>query len=125
MPEEQPLETLIPLKLVLKSELIFLVGEFDEVQQLGTGLHDGEGRRYSVIDYDGNAAVWVETEEPFLFLLVGGNIYKSSGPGGAIDVGKLFKHDLDFLAVGRRHGQEVQSFCSLDLGRGLSDVEIV
>jgi len=74
MPEEEPLQSLRALKLVLEAKLIVLVGELQEVQELGRGFHDREGWILCMIDYDRNAAVRVETEKPVLLLLVGGDV---------------------------------------------------
>ena len=74
MPEEQPLQTLVALQLVLKPESVLLVRKLEQIQQLGRGLHDGEGRGLRVVDDDGDAAVGIQAEEPFFLLLVGGDV---------------------------------------------------
>lgn len=65
MPEEQPLQTLTPLKLVVKPERVVLVVFFEQVQKLGGGFDDGEGRGLGAVEERGDAAVGVEAEEPF------------------------------------------------------------
>jgi hypothetical protein len=118
------LETLVPLELVLKAELVVLVGEFEEVQQLGTGLHDGEGRRLGVVNEDGDTAVGIQAEKPFLLLLVGADVDDGCRPLRVVGVGEFFKKDLHFLSIGRRLGDEVEAFGVLDLIRRLSNVEM-
>jgi len=109
MPEEQPLQTLVSLQLVLEAKLVVLVGEFEEVEQLGRGLHHGEGGVLGVVHDDGDAAVGVEAEEPFLFLVVGHDVEEGGGPFGAVDDLQLLQQHLNLLAVGRRHCDEVES----------------
>lgn len=74
MPEEEPLQSLRALQLVFETELVVLVGELQEIQELGRGFHHGERWILSVIDYDRDAAVWIKTEEPVFLLLVGGDV---------------------------------------------------
>lgn len=80
-----------------------------------------------VVDDDGDAAVGIEAEEPVFLLFVGHDvavkikmyqlkapvdfareyarlIHECSRPFSAVDFVKLFKHDLDLLAVGRALG---------------------
>lgn len=109
MPEEQPLQTLIALELVLEAEAVLLVGELEQVQQLGRRLHDGEGRGLGVVDDDGDAAVRVQAEEPFFLLLVGGDVDEVEGELGAVDGGELFEEDLHFVPVRRRLRYQVQA----------------
>jgi hypothetical protein len=113
MPKEQPLQALVPLQLVLEPEPVLLVREFQQIEQFGRGLHDGEGRGLGVIDDDGDAAVGVEAEEPFFLLLVGHDVDEGGGPFRAVDIRQFFEQDLHFLPVGRGHGDEVEA-----LGRG-------
>lgn len=56
VPEEEPLQGLVAFELVGEAEDVFLVGEFEEVEQFGAGFHDGEGRVLAVVDEDGDAA---------------------------------------------------------------------
>ena len=110
MPEEQPLQTLVALELIGEAEAVLLVGELEQVEELGRGLHDGEGRRLRVVDEDGDAAVGVEAEEPFFLLLVGHDVEGGGGPaGGGVGEQELFEEDLHFLAVGGGHGDEVEA----------------
>lgn len=64
VPEEDPLQGLVALQLVLEAELVLLVGELEQVQELGGRLVDGEGRALVVVDQDGNTPVGVEPQEP-------------------------------------------------------------
>lgn len=52
----------------------------------------------------------VESEEPLLLLLIGHDIDESRGPLGSIRILELFEQDLDSLAVGSVHGDEVNAF---------------
>ena len=74
MPEEEPLQSLRALQLVLESELVILVGELQEIQELGRGFHHGERWILGVIDYDRDTAIRIETKEPVFLLLVGGDV---------------------------------------------------
>lgn len=56
MPEEEPLQSLVALELVREAEFILLVGELEEIEELSTGLHDGERRVLGVINEDGDTA---------------------------------------------------------------------
>lgn len=58
MPEEDPLQALAALQLVFEAECVVLVGGLEEVEHLGRGLHDREGRVLSVVHEDWDAA-WV------------------------------------------------------------------
>ena len=109
MPEEQPLQALVPLQLVLEAEAVLLVGKLEQIQQLGRGLHDGEGRRLRVVDDDGDAAVGVEAQEPFFLLLVRADVDDGGGPLGAVDERELFQQDLHFLPVGRGLRDQVEA----------------
>jgi len=130
MPEEQPLQCLAPLQLILEAKNILLVVEFEEVEELGTRFHDGEGGRVCVVDDDGDAAVGVEAEEPFFLLVVGhdvaegerrmlvgllvwgrggGVVHEGGVPGGAVDICELLEHNLNFLSVGGAHGDEMKA----------------
>jgi hypothetical protein len=93
MPEEQPLQTLVALELVLEAEPVLLVHLLEQIQQLRTRLHDGEGRALGGHDVD-----------------------EGCGPGGAVGGGELFEEDLHFLAVGRRHGYKVQALDRVRMG---------
>lgn len=39
MPEKQPLQRFVSLEFVCETEDIFLVGEFEEIEELCAGLH--------------------------------------------------------------------------------------
>jgi hypothetical protein len=69
-PEEHPLQRLVALELVLEAELIARVVFFQEVEELGGGLDDGEGGVLGVVDESGNPAVGVEAEEPWSMSVV-------------------------------------------------------
>lgn len=56
MPEEEPLQGFVTLELIREAEFILFVGELEEVKELGTGLHDWEGRVLGVIDEDRDTA---------------------------------------------------------------------
>jgi hypothetical protein len=93
MPEEQPLERFRHLEVVFESKNIVLVVKLLEIEELCTGLHDGEWRRLGIVDEDGNApwrltlsarsgrqrekkkkkghTIGVQAQEPFLLLLIG------------------------------------------------------
>jgi hypothetical protein len=47
---------------------------------------------------------------PIFLLLVGHDVDDRGGPLGAVYVLELFKQDLDGLAVGSVHGDEVDTF---------------
>ena len=91
-------------------------------------------------------AIGVESQEPFLLLVIGKDIDKCGSPFGAIDILELLEQDLNGLAVGSVHGEEVKAFgilwlavsiapaCNLammrrdaylDLVGSLADVELV
>lgn len=74
MPKEQPLQRLASLQLILESKHIIFIRKLQQVQELSRCLHDRKGRRLSVVDEDGDAAVRVEAEEPVFLLLVGHDI---------------------------------------------------
>ena len=74
MPEKQPLQRLVPLELVLESKSIVSVVFLYEVEELGAGLHDGEGRGLGVVDQDWDTAIRIESEEPLVFLDVGRDV---------------------------------------------------
>lgn len=87
--------------------------------------------------------VRVESQEPFLLLLIGHDVDERGGPLGAIGVFELLEEDLNCLAVWSVHGDEVDALCILlydvslisigsrvmvkylDLGRSFADVEFV
>ena len=77
VPEKQPLQSLRPLVLILEAKDVVLVGELQEVEQLGAGLHDRERRRLRVVHQDGDAAVGVEAQEPLLLLVVAHDISRA------------------------------------------------
>ena len=66
--------SLIPLKLILKPEGVVAVVLFEEIEQLGRGLHDGERRVLGVVEDDGDAAVRIKAEEPVFLLFVGHDV---------------------------------------------------
>lgn len=68
-----------------------------------------EWRGLAVVDDDGDAAIGVEAEEPLFLLLVGHDVDEGGGPGGSVEVVELFEEDLDGLAVGGVHGDEVKA----------------
>lgn len=146
VPEEGPLQALVALELVFEAEGVVLVGCFEEVEHFGGGLHDWEWRVLGVVDQDGDAAclvrrlamglfvsrewkwrraVRVETEEPLLLLLVGHDVDERGGPFRAVGILELLEQDLDGLAVGRVHCDEVKAFGVLHLGGRLAGVELV
>jgi hypothetical protein len=51
-------------------------------------------------------------------LLVGHDVDLGGGPLGAVEVGELLEHDLDFLAVGRGLGDEVEALPRYQYGYG-------
>ncbi len=109
MPEEQPLQALVPLQLVLEAEPILLVGKLEQIQQLGRGLHDGEGRRLRVVDDDGDAAVGVQAQEPFFLLLVRADVDDGAGEFGLVGERELLEQDLHLLPVRRRLRDQVET----------------
>lgn len=54
--------------------------------------------------------VRVESQEPLLLLVIGEDVDEGGGPLSAIDILKLLEEDLDGLAVGSVHGEEVKAF---------------
>lgn len=52
VPEEEPLQSFVALELIRETKDILLVGEFEEIEELGARLHDGERRVLVVIDDD-------------------------------------------------------------------------
>lgn len=109
MPEEQPLQALVPLQLVLEPKPILLIRKLEQIQQLGRSLHDGERRRLRVVDDDGDAAVGVQAQEPFFLLLVRADVDNGCGPLGVVGEGELFEQNLHFLPVGRRLRDQVET----------------
>ena len=109
VPEEQPLQTLTPLQLILEAKDVVLIREFQQVEQFGASLHDGERRALGVVDQDWDTAVGVETQEPFLLLLIGHNVNRVEGPFRPVDLGQLFQEDLDFLPVRRGLGNQMET----------------
>jgi hypothetical protein len=89
MPEEEPLQTLTALERVGEPEVVLGVVLFDEIEEFGGGLHDGEGRGLAAVEEDGDTAVGVKAKEPFVLLDVGGYVaVKVSWLGGAIEKGE-------------------------------------
>ena len=125
VPEEHPLQRLIPFELVFEAKLVVLVRKLEQIQQLRRGLDAGERRGLRVVDEHGDAAVGVEAQEPLLFLLVGHDVDERGGPFGAVGVAELFEHDLRGLAIGRVLRNQVQAFCFGDLLGGFGDIEVV
>lgn len=125
MPEKHPLQGFIPLQLVLESELVFLVGELEQVQQLGGGLNDRVWRRLAVVHKHRDAAIGVETQEPFLLLLVCHDVDERGAPGGAVGVGKFLQHDLGGLPIGGILRDQVQALGLGHLLRRIGDIEII
>jgi hypothetical protein len=56
------------------------------------------------------STVGIESQEPFLLLLIGHDVDERGGPLSAVDVLELLEQDLDGLAVGSVHGEEVKAF---------------
>lgn len=54
--------------------------------------------------------VGIKSQEPFLLLIIGKDIDKGGSPLGAIDILELLEQDLDGLAVGSVHSEEVKAF---------------
>jgi hypothetical protein len=52
MPEEEFLDSITALKRICEAEDVILVGEFEQIQELGRGFHDRKGRTLSVVDDD-------------------------------------------------------------------------
>lgn len=44
-----PLHALVALEIVCEAELVFLIGEFEKVEEFGGRLHDGKGWVLSVV----------------------------------------------------------------------------
>lgn len=76
---------------------------------LGYGLCDVSNEVNFTGD-DWECTVRVEPQEPLFLLLVGHDVDEGSGPLGSICVLELFEQDLDGLAVGSVHGDEVNAF---------------
>lgn len=74
MPKEQPLQTLAPLKLILKPKAILPIKLLQQIQQLGARLHRHKRRALRIIHNHRNATIWVEFEEPVFLLLVGADV---------------------------------------------------
>ena len=55
VPEKQPLQRLIPLQFVSEPEDVFLISEFEKIEQLRACLHHTKRGRLSVINQHGNA----------------------------------------------------------------------
>lgn len=115
-----------PLKLILEPEGVVAIVLLQEIEQLGRSLHDGERRLLGVVEDDGDAAVGIEAEEPIFLLFIGHDVaalfeqriawraglsvlHHGVCPFDTIEVMQFFEHDLDLLAVGCVHGDEVKS----------------
>jgi len=59
---------------------------------------------------DGSSTIWIQTQKPFFLLIVGHDVHKRGGPLGAIGVLELLEQDLDGLAVGRVHSDQMNAF---------------
>ncbi len=125
MPEEHPLQRLVPLQLILEPKLVLLVCELQEVQHLCGRLDDRKRRGLRVVDQHGDSTVGVQAQEPLFLLLIGHDIDECGGPFCTVAVGKLFKEDLCGLSVGSVLCDEVEAFGFGDLLRSVRDVEIV
>ena len=125
MPKEHPFEAIESFKLVLEPELVFLVEEFEEIQQLCRSLNHRNGRRLSVINKSRNSAVGIETEEPFGLLDIGRDVDYGGGPFGSVFSSQLFEHDLSSLAIGSVLSDQMNTLGILDVVRGLGDVQLV
>ena len=69
--------------------------------------------------------VRVETQEPVLLLLVGEDVDEGGGPLDAVGVFEFFEEDLDGLAVGGVHGDEVKAFGVLSVNVSIVHCTIV
>lgn len=124
VPEEQPLQRLTAIQLILEAKDVILVVLLEQIQKLRRSLVDGEGRALGVVDDDWDAAIGIQTKEPVLLLLVGHDVDQSSGPGGAVDEGKLLEEDLDLLAIGGALSDEMKPLGILDIRRSVVAVEV-
>lgn len=77
VPEEEPLQTLAAFQLILEAKLVVLVGEFEEVEQLGGGFHDGERGRLVVVDQYRDTAYWRQVIHVSHRLAKGEKIHRS------------------------------------------------
>ena len=125
MPEERPLQALVPLKLVGEAEGVFLVVEFEQVEHFGGSLHDSEGWRLSVVDEDRDAAIRIQPQEPILLLLIRADVNDGRGPLQAINILQLLKHDLHRLSIRSGLRDEMKTLGILDVRRGLVCVEMM
>ena len=125
VPEEQPLQALAPLKLILETEFVILVELFQQVKELGTRLHDWEGRVTGVVDDDRDAAVGIQPQEPLLLLVVRHDVDQGRRPFGTVCFCEFFEKDLYLLSVGRGHCQEVETLGLFDLLGRVGDVQLV
>lgn len=125
VPEKEPLKSLVSFQFVFESKLVFLVVDLEQIQQLGRSLDDGEGRRLVVVDQDGNSAIGVETQEPFLLLFVGGDVDEGGGPGGAVRVCEFFEKNLCGLSVGRALRDQMQALGFFDVLGRFRNIEVV
>ena len=60
MPEKEPLRAFTPPIIVCEAEGRFLVVFFEEVEQLGRGLHDWERRALGIVDEDWDSSCGYE-----------------------------------------------------------------
>jgi hypothetical protein len=60
MPEEEPLQAFAPPNIVREAELRLLVTFFEEVKQLGRGLHYRKSRVLGVVDEDRDSSCGYE-----------------------------------------------------------------
>ena len=67
-------------------------------------------------------AVRIKSQEPFLLLVIGKDIDKRGSPLSAIDVLELLEQDLNGLAVGGVHGEEVNALGILWLAVSIASV---
>ena len=125
MPKEHPLQRLVPLELVLKAKLIFLVGKLEQIQQLRRRFETRKRRGLRVVHQHGDTTVRVEAQEPLFLLLVGRDVDDRGGPLGAVGIPEFLKHDLCGLAIGSVLCYEVQAFGLRDLFGRFGNVELI
>lgn len=148
MPEEGPLQSFISLAVALEAEGVVFVEALDQVEHLGGCLVRGEWWGDGVVYDDWDTAymqerepvsigpaninginhpdsptIGVDAQEPILLLLVGHDVDKSGGPLSAVDILQLLEQDLDGLAIGCVHSQQMKAFGVLHLIGRLVSVE--
>lgn len=79
-------------------------------QELGCGPRDVRKMYWFLVAGENIHTVRVESQEPLFLLLVGHDVDECSGPLGSVGVLELLEQDLDGLAVGSVHGDEVNAF---------------